>query len=373
MSAPPHPHVLMTTDAVGGVWTYASTLAQALCRRGYRVSLVSLGPAPRADQSQALRGFPGLELMVTELALEWQDPAGADTARAAEALRDIERKIAPDLIHLNGYREASAGWQAPTVVAAHSCVGSWWQACRGGEPTESIWRLYTGAVRAGLRRASAWIAPTAAYRDDVQRRYAPFRAGRVIYNGIGPVRATGIKQPFILAAGRLWDEAKNTGLLAAIAAQLDWPVQLAGRFGQHRPLSPTAGVTWLGELPHPALQARMQAAAVFASPALYEPFGLTVLEAAAAGCALVLSDIASFRELWNGAALFVDPRDERGMAHALNRVARDAGLRKRLQAAAARRAGTFSLNRTVDDTARLYATVLSNRAHLAQSPAELCA
>ena len=39
--------------------------------------------------------------------------------------------------------------------------------------------------------------------------------------------------------------------------------------------------------------------------ALYEPFGLAVLEAAQAGCALVLSDIPTFRELWDGAALFV--------------------------------------------------------------------
>ena len=44
--------------------------------------------------------------------------------------------------------------------------------------------------------------------------------------------------------------------------------------------------------------------------ARYEPFGLAVLEAAQAGCALVLSDIPTFRELWNGAAQFVPPGDD---------------------------------------------------------------
>ncbi len=61
---------------------------------------------------------------------------------------------------------------------------------------------------------------------------------------------------------------------------------------------------------------------VFASCARYEPFGLAVLEAAQAGMALVLSDIPSLREIWDGAAMFADPRDAAGFAAAL-RVALD--------------------------------------------------
>ena len=45
--------------------------------------------------------------------------------------------------------------------------------------------------------------------------------------------------------------------------------------------------------------------ASFAAPSLYEPFGLAVLEAAQQGTALLLSDIPVFRELWSGAAVFV--------------------------------------------------------------------
>ncbi|HEX8375447.1 MAG TPA: hypothetical protein VF606_09745, partial [Geminicoccaceae bacterium] len=39
-------HVLMTTDAVGGVWTYSLDLAAALATRGVRTTLAVLGPAP---------------------------------------------------------------------------------------------------------------------------------------------------------------------------------------------------------------------------------------------------------------------------------------------------------------------------------------
>ena len=62
---------------------------------------------------------------------------------------------------------------------------------------------------------------------------------------------------------------------------------------------------------------------MFASAARYEPFGLGVLEAAQAGCALVLSDIATFRELWEGAAFFVPADSPEGFAEAFRRLLAD--------------------------------------------------
>ncbi|MEB3829625.1 glycosyltransferase [Phormidium sp. CCY1219] len=48
-------------------------------------------------------------------------------------------------------------------------------------------------------------------------------------------------------------------------------------------------------------------AAIYAFPARYEPFGLSVLEAALSGCALVLGDIPRLREMWGDAAVFANP------------------------------------------------------------------
>ena len=118
----------MTTDAIGGVWTYATTLAKALCERQHRVSLAVLGPAPRPDQLAGLSSVPRLHVEVTDLALEWLDPEAQDAAHASTVLVALERRLAPDIIHLNGYREACAPWAHPVLVMAHSCVGSWWQA-----------------------------------------------------------------------------------------------------------------------------------------------------------------------------------------------------------------------------------------------------
>src|SRR5699024_1540542 len=65
------------------------------------------------------------------------------------------------------------------------------------------------------------------------------------------------------------------------------------------------------------------AAAIFAAPAYYEPFGLSILEAAVAGCALVLGDIPSLREVWGDAACYVPPADDVALALALQRLSED--------------------------------------------------
>src|SRR5215216_296833 len=152
--------VLMTTDAVGGVWVFSTALARELCRRGDRVTLVTLGPPPQEHQLASIRDIPGLDLEITDLALEWMDPQGHDLSRALDRLADIERRLAPDLVHLNGYREACGDFAAPVLVSAHSCVRSWWRACHGGEPSEDRWQSYIADVAAGLARANAWAAPS---------------------------------------------------------------------------------------------------------------------------------------------------------------------------------------------------------------------
>ena len=66
------------------------------------------------------------------------------------------------------------------------------------------------------------------------------------------------------------------------------------------------------------------------------------LEAALSGCALVLSDIPSYREQWDGAAVFAKPDDPDAFGEALRRVSDDAELRNQLATDAAERAKGYS-------------------------------
>jgi len=372
MMAPPARRILMTTDAVGGVWTYATELSRELCERGDEVTLVVMGPAPRTEQLAPLQNIPGLRIELTDLLLEWMDPEGADIANACDRLLSIATRLRPDLVHLNGYREASLDWPAPVLVVAHSCVWSWWQACRGRDPDDPRWHRYREAVAAGLAAADMWCAPSEAFRHTIEAHYRVRTPGRVIRNGARPCAVSHAKEPFILAAGRLWDEAKNLPALAAIASDLDWPVRVAGPIEPPgaKPLrSSAANMSWLGTLSRPELTALMQRAAIFAAPALYEPFGLSVLEAAACGCALVLGDIPSLRELWQGAALFVAPCDRDALRDTLQQLAREHDLRAHMQHAALTRAQHYSLDTMVNAYRKLH-RAMTNHALDRAAPAD---
>src|SRR5205085_3453294 len=121
------------------------------------------------------------------------------------------------------------------------------------------------------------------------------------------------------------------------------------------PFGPGAGnVTLLGRLDDSAMAVAFAAAAIYALPARYEPFGLSVLEAATHGCALVLGDIDSLRESWSGAAVFVPPDDRPALAAALRRLIDDAGLRERLGEAARGRSREFSTAAMGDRYRALY-------------------
>jgi len=361
--ATPDLHVLMTADAVGGVWVFATSLAEQLCRRGNRVTLVTLGPPPSRDRLASLRQYPNLWVEPTDLALEWMDPEGRDFARAGDVLFKIAERVRPDIIHLNSYREAAFPWPAPTLVVAHSCVRSWWRACHGQAAQSSEWERYAARVSAGLDAADQWVAPTAWFRDQIETCYAPRHSGHVIFNGTAAVSPSPVRKPVIMAAGRFWDQAKNLPALAAAAPYVEWPIHVAGSL--QSPIDGRAvlsGPTWLGELPRLELLAQLGRSEIFVSPARYEPFGLTVLEAAAAGCALVLSDIPSFRELWEDAAEFVDPSDSEGLAAALNALSRSPQKRRGLQRAARQRAREYGLDTTAEAYLQSYQSLVRPRA-----------
>lgn len=353
--------VLMTTDTLGGVWTYATSLASSLAALGADVHLVSMGPRPRPDQREMLSDS-AVRLIESDLALEWQDPDAANIVHARDFLGSVEERIKPDIIHLNSFREATLNWHAPVVVVAHSCVNSWGIACKDSDwLAEPKWRHYSMLVEAGLGRADAWVAPTRAFGTIMRKLYHPHARGIVIHNGLASSReSTDPKKPLIFAAGRMWDAAKNLAVLAAAGQDLDWPIFVAGTAASSAGHL-VGGIELLGELSHAELRQRLRRAAIFASPARYEPFGLSVLEAAIAGCALVLSDIPSFRELWSGAAEFVPPDDAHRLRAALGELCADSRKRKRLQLAATQRARRYSMRQMTDAYARLYRSLIRPR------------
>lgn len=365
-----HPqHVLMTTDAVGGVWTYALDLADGLLARGISVSLAVLGPPPQQGQRQAAREVHGLNLIEAGETLDWLADRPMLLDKAGRALRRLVADVGADLVHLNAPALRNGeDWGAPVVGACHSCVATWWDAVHGTDlPEDFKWR--TERLGRGYRRCDRLIAPSYAFRQATALRYGV--QPTVVKNGRrSPQESAAKRRRRVLTSGRLWDDAKNIAVLDRAAHRMRGAVEAAGALeGANGQVTHLDHVRALGQLSGGALQRRLQEAAVFCAPSLYEPFGLGVLEAAQAGCALVLADIPTFRELWDGAALFVPPRDDVGLAAVLDELLDDADRARRLGRLASARAHQFGVDAMVEGTLAVYAEAMAHQASSGEAAA----
>lgn len=335
--------LLLTTDAVGGVWRYSLDLAHGLSDRGVGTVLAVMGPGPNVAQRNEARDVPGLELVQTGLPLDWTAEDAPSLQAASRRLSALAALTGVGSVHLHAPAlVGEARWPVPVVAVAHSDVGTWWRAMRDGEPPPDLaWRV--AATGEGLRAADGVIAPTAAHAAAVQAVYGPV-AVTVVHNGaVSPSVGTG-RQRAVLTAGRLWDEAKGAAALDRAAVGLGAPVRAAGAVR-----GPTSGsvelpnLDLLGMLDRAGMAAAYASASVFASAARYEPFGLSVLEAAGAGMRLVLRDTPGFRELWDGVARFV--RDEADWPGELRAALDDEG-----DGGARERAGRYTVDACVEKT-----------------------
>ena len=348
--------LLMTADVVGGVWQFAVELARALRPHGVDTTLALLGPAPTGAQAAEA---DGLTLVETGLPLDWM-AEDADAVRASgRAIAALARELDADLVHLNQPALAAAPMPAPVVVGIHSCVATWWRAVEDGPlPAGFAWQ--TDLARAGLAAADRIVCPSHAFARSVKDIYGLPAMPAVVHNGRTPLPT----QPHagddcVLTAGRLWDRGKDVATLDRAAAMLGVPFRAAGASdGPNGARQEFAHLAVLGRLDEPALGALLARRPVFASAARYEPFGLAVLEAAQAGCALVLADIPPFRELWSDVATFVAPGDAAGFALAIDSLIGDASRRHTRGEAARARAARFTPQATAAAMAQLYGGLL---------------
>ena len=355
--------VLMTTDTVGGVWNYSLELARSLGERGVEVALATMGAPINELQRDKVDRIPGLRVFESHHKLEWMEEPWRDVEKAGEWLLNLESRICPDVVHLNGYVHGSLPWNAPKIVVGHSCVLSWWRAVKHENAPET-WDRYQVEVAAGLHAADLVIAPSAAMLSSLCEHYGELPRTRVIANGRDPgLFRPSAKEPMIFSAGRLWDEAKNLEALERVARRIPWPIFVAGdnhhpEGGEIRPHN----TRLLGRLSQRALAAWVGRASIYALPARYEPFGLSVLEAALAGCALVLGDIPSLREIWRNRAVFVPPDDHEALERETLALIGAPERRQSLAAGARSRALELTPERMVEGYLAAYGEVLAARA-----------
>lgn len=120
-------------------------------------------------------------------------------------------------------------------------------------------------------------------------------------------------------------------------------------------------ITWMGKLPREELLAAYQHAAVFVFPSRYEAFGISVLEAQAAGCPVVAVNTSALPFLVSDGetGLLSRPEDPEHLAAAILRLLKDQSLAERLaQNARTRALRDFTWDRSIAKFRSLYADLL---------------
>ncbi|MCW5892317.1 MAG: glycosyltransferase family 4 protein [bacterium] len=347
---------------VGGPATYARELVRGLARVGGHEWVVF---TDRPDQ------FTGVEVVSVPLRGTWH-----------QALWDHDRL--PGLVRRTGVAvyhgtKNVLPWRLPVpgVVTVHDLAV---YAC----PETFAWpqRLHFRATVPGsVRRAARVIADSRHARDDLVARFRldPARVP-VVPLAMAPEmreppapeavaafrRAHDLGSKLVACVGTVQPRKRVERVIDAFVraggAADGWQLVVAGRLRPgHRPswldaLPP--GVRWLGPLDDASLRALYAAADVAATASEYEGFGLTVLEAMAAGCAVVAVGVTSVPEVVGGAGVLVPRSDPGLLAGALRPLLADDALRARLGAQARARAAGFTWDETARRTRAVYEAVV---------------
>lgn len=245
--------------------------------------------------------------------------------RAAWRVRRAIANFGADVVHFHEPLAPAIGYWC---LAEHRlpAVGTYHRAGEG-----LGYRLVAPVVRWADDRLDVRCAVSAA----AAKTLAAVAGGRpveVLFNGVDVDRFTGARPtpvavPAILFLGR-HERRKGLETLLEAYRTADWPPgaapnlwvagdgpetdKLRHRFGGVR------GIEWLGVLDDAEVPARLAGASVLCAPSLGgESFGMVVLEAMAAGCAVVASDIPGYRAAAGGHALLVPPGDAGALAGAL--------------------------------------------------------
>ena len=233
------------------------------------------------------------------------------------------------------------------------------------------------------RRADAIIVVSNNIARDLVEHLGVDRSKiRTVYYGLSPIfrrvedperlaaarERYRLPERFMLFVGQIYPAKNFGGILRALSGlrgRLPHKLVVAGEprsdyeeeLGLMDQLGLRDDVVFTGWLPQEELPVLYSLADVFVFPSLYEGFGIPLLEAMACGCPIVTADVGSPPEVTDGAAVLVDPRDPRGIAEAIERVAQDPGLRRDLVERGLARVRGFTWERCARETLAVLETV----------------
>lgn len=349
-----------------GIGTYLSHLLRGI---GGRPDLEPIVVAHPRHEERVRALVPGAKLVLSS--------APGYSAREQIQLPTVLWRERPDLVHFPHY-VMPVVLPRPAVVTVHDVIQLFYPP--SPRPRSSL--LYMRMMmRIALRRARLVLTPSRASRSDLMSLFgADGSRLRVVPMGVDAAFAErpsaeridelkvryGLKPPLVLVVGN--DKPHKNFELVIRAYHLAvrrhrLPGQLVfvggvaedGRLAaRSRRLGLDGRVRFLGRIPGADLHGVYHVAALLLHVALYEGFGLPILEAMRVGLPVVTSNLGAMRELGDPAARLVNPLDVDEVASAVERVLVDDPMRRRMIEAGRRKAENLTWDRMTAETVAAY-------------------
>jgi glycosyltransferase involved in cell wall biosynthesis len=401
--------VMLLTDlyapVVGGLEVHVQSLARELAASGHDVAVVTGAqpgqPAEELDGAIAVHRIEGWSRVLNG---RYRDPAyrfvpPAPDPGMTQALWRLVRRHRPDVVHAHSwivysYLPLKRLSGAALVMTLHDyglgcarksnwqvdrrCAGASLARCMRCAPEQ-----YGSSRGVALATALRMSRPLHSSVDrfiavsrsvaDASRAAARGRAIEVIPNFLPPgVEGLGrgprpaflpAEDGYVLYVGALAPH-KGVDVLLRARAAMDAPPHLVV-IGHPAGVDVAAGdgVSVVPGASRDDVMAAWAGAAVGAVPSVWdEPCPTVALEAMSRGVPLVASAVGGLPDLVGDAGLLVAPGDPAALSAALDRLARDDALRRRMSAAARRRAGGLTAEAVVPRIEQVYAAVTQERA-----------
>lgn len=171
----------------------------------------------------------------------------------------------------------------------------------------------------------------------------------------------GLHHPFFISVGGI-DPHKDftTTLQAFLTLSAEQPVQFAvigserdpykAAFREYLQKQGVKNVVFTGFLSKEELACCYRAARGLSFPSLYEGFGFPVLEAMAAGCPVITTDVSSLPEVAGEAAILVPPGDAAAVLDGMRKLCNDPAFRNELIQRGYRQAASFTWRSCAEKT-----------------------
>lgn len=351
-------HLLKHSEPGNGHVCMAVDLACTQAKSGHDVVFASAGGEILFDE---LLSTHGVEVITLPASI---GKAGA--ARHGLSVLQLARRSRPDIIHAHMMSAAVLGFGASKLVGAPLVT-----------TMHNSFDKHSGLMRLG----KVVVAVSEAERRLLLSRGYPAQKVVTVLNGVAdspreslPVGPIGPPaRPCVITVSGLHGRKGVKDLIAAFAEVApefpDWHLNIVGAGPDRDPceakvreLGMERSIHLLGGTINP--RPLLAQAEIFAIASLAEPFGLTIAEARAAGCAVVGTSVGGIPEvLEHGRAGHLTPPSEpTAMASVFRMLMRDSDVLATWRANARRGVEYFSVRRMADDYERIYESLLSSEA-----------